>query len=133
MNSGKIYILISYIPILLTSCNVFKNSKDIQVSFKSSPNGVRVYLFGEYIGSTPLVTNITPSKNYEVQYRKEGYKNVTFTIKRMFYSDHRTHDEYKRCENNANLFFFVVPIIPLLSLYCSQFEYIEYSKSLNKS
>ncbi|PIP94873.1 MAG: hypothetical protein COW00_14505 [Bdellovibrio sp. CG12_big_fil_rev_8_21_14_0_65_39_13] len=68
---------------LLSSCATFFSKSDDQVTFKTSPEGVTVYLDGDIIGTTPLTHTIKRQMGiHEITLKKEGYKTQSFTLKK---------------------------------------------------
>jgi diacylglycerol kinase family enzyme len=64
------------------------NKKDVEVNFKSIPDGADVYVDGEKVGKTPVITRIRPSKDYVILYIKDGYANREFKIKKLLAMQH---------------------------------------------
>lgn len=66
--------------LLLNSCaTVFKGSTE-KVNFSTDPTGAKVYINGQYFGQTPLELNMLTKKTYDVEFRKEGYRNRTVAL-----------------------------------------------------
>ena len=51
----------------------------VSVQIDSSPSDAKVWLNGEYVGFTPIKTNIPP-ENYTIRIVKPGYKNYVETV-----------------------------------------------------
>ncbi|TAJ10353.1 MAG: PEGA domain-containing protein [Nitrospirae bacterium] len=71
----KIAILIA-LPLLgtLTGCATIVNGTSQELHFTSEPTAAQVFVNGEPIGYTPLLTKIQRN-NPEVVLKKEGYQN----------------------------------------------------------
>lgn len=103
------------------SCSLVLNNKNVWVTFDSFPSGATIYLDGVSIGKTPLITEITPSKSYQVVYNKDRFWAKEFTISPDFRRDNLP------CTFDVLGSFFIVPILGATSTKCRSFDdmYIE--------
>ncbi len=78
----KIVLLLTVITTLtLTSCATLFGPKSHSLSANSNPQGAEIYVDGERMGITPLKLELDPSKTYSIEYRKEGFRSITKTVK----------------------------------------------------
>ena len=78
----KIVLLLTVITTLtLTSCATLFGPKSHALSANSNPPGAEIYVDGERMGITPLKLELDPSKTYSIEYRKEGFRSITKTVK----------------------------------------------------
>ena len=77
----KIKILsVALICIYLSSCaTLFKGTKQ-EVSFRSDPQRVEVYVNGIRMGETPLTLKLVTKKTYAIEFKIEGYKPKSVQI-----------------------------------------------------
>ena len=116
-----------------SSCAMIFNKRDVEVTFKSIPDGADVYVDGEKVGNTPVTTRIRPSKDYGVLYIKDGYANREFKIKKIVgNSTLRPTSEYTLCMIDAVGSILIVPMVSVFSNSCAQFDSTTYSKALDK-
>ena len=116
-----------------SSCAIIFNKRDVEVTFKSIPDGADVYVDGEKVGNTPVTTRIRPSKDYGVLYIKDGYANREFKIKKVVgNSTLRPTSEYTLCMIDAVGSILIVPMVSVFSNSCAQFDSTTYSKALDK-
>jgi hypothetical protein len=116
-----------------SSCAMIFNKRDVEVTFKSIPDGADVYVDGDKVGKTPVTTRIKPSKDYGILYIKDGYANREFKIKKIVgNSTLRPTSEYSMCVIDAIGSVLIVPMISVFSNSCAQFDSTTYSKALDK-
>ncbi len=116
-----------------SSCAMIFNKNDVEVNFKSIPDGADVYVDGEKVGKTPVITRIRPSKDYVILYIKDGYANHEFKIKKIIgNSTLRPTSEYSMCVIDAIGSILIVPMVSVFSNSCAQFDNTIYSKALDK-
>jgi hypothetical protein len=116
-----------------TSCAFIFNKKDIELSFKSYPEGAKVFVDGEIVGKTPVNVRLVPDKNHDILYLKDGYANRDFRIRPVIGDSRlRPSGEYTACILDAVGSILIIPLISVLSTYCAQFEQQSYFKSLDK-
>jgi len=121
------------VMLFTSSCAMIFNKRDVDVTFKSIPDGADVYVDGERIGKTPVTTKIRPSKDYQILYIKDGYANREFKIKKVIgNSTLRPTSEYTMCMIDAVGSILIVPMISVFSNSCAQFDSSTYSKALDK-
>jgi hypothetical protein len=60
-----------------SSCATLFGKKSHALAVGSDPAGAEVYVNGFKMGTTPLELNLKADKSYTIEYRKEGYQNVT--------------------------------------------------------
>lgn len=72
--------LILILSISLNSCaTLFSGSKE-KIELSSEPSGAEVYLNGVKNGTTPLELVLQKSKNYIIEFRKDGYSNRVLNL-----------------------------------------------------
>jgi len=54
---------------------------DGELAIKTKPSGASVIIDGTFIGQTPLVTHLSPSKDHVVQISKAGYEKATRKVR----------------------------------------------------
>ena len=80
MKKGASYLVILFLSIFLSSCaTLFKGTSE-EVRFGSEPQKAEVWINGVKMGETPLSLKLESKKNYQIEFRKEGYKSVTRNI-----------------------------------------------------
>lgn len=134
-NFPRLFSLFSAVLVMLftNSCAMIFNKKDVEVSFKSIPEGADVYVDGEVVGKTPVTTRIRPSKDYGILYIKDGYANREFKIKQVVgNSTLRPTSEYTLCMIDAIGSILIVPMVSIFSNSCAQFDSTTYSKALDR-
>ena len=73
-------LLILCLFLLTSSCaTVFKGNSN-KVNFNSNPQGAQIYVNGNYMGDTPIRIKLESNQNYNIEFKKEGYKTKTFNI-----------------------------------------------------
>tara|TARA_E500000318_G_C3566654_1_gene215940 strand:- start:450 stop:833 length:384 start_codon:yes stop_codon:yes gene_type:complete len=60
-----------------SSCATLFGKKSHALAIGSDPAGAEVYVNGFKMGTTPVELNLKADKSYTIEYRKEGYQNVT--------------------------------------------------------
>jgi hypothetical protein len=65
------------------SASVFKGTTQ-DMSFRSSPEGAKVYIDGQLKGTTPLVVKLAKNKYNTVTFEKKGYKRETMALTKSF-------------------------------------------------
>ncbi|AEM71600.1 PEGA domain protein [Allomuricauda ruestringensis DSM 13258] len=60
-----------------SSCATLFGKKSHALAVGSDPAGAEVYVNGFKMGTTPVELNLKADKSYTIEYRKEGYQNVT--------------------------------------------------------
>ena len=72
----KIYLLL-FIGFFTLSCATLFGPKQHSLSFNSNPNGADVFVNGEKMGVTPLRLELKPDRNYQIEFRRDGYYPIT--------------------------------------------------------
>jgi len=68
------------LSVLLSGCaTVFKGSTQ-KVNFSSDPASAKVYVNGQYMGTTPMELRLESKHQYTIEFRKDGYANKTVLI-----------------------------------------------------
>lgn len=73
---------IAAVVVLCTSCATIFNNKTPEVSMTSMPAGAMVYVNGNYFGTTPVSVDLSIRKEHVVTFRKEGFRDRSYTISR---------------------------------------------------
>jgi hypothetical protein len=68
------------IAFLLTSCATLFKGPTEKVNFGSAPNGAKVYVNSQYMGTTPLEIKLESKKTYTIEFSKEGFQNKVVMI-----------------------------------------------------
>ena len=117
-----------------SSCAMLFNKKDVEVSFKSYPEGAKVFVDGDVVGQTPITTRIKPTRDYDILYVKDGYANREFKIKRVI-GDSTLRPAFENTMCVLDVFpgmFLIVPIVSAFSNSCAHFDSYSYHKALDK-
>ena len=131
---GK-FLKFSLILVMLSisSCATIFNKKDVEVNFKSIPDGADVYVDGDKVGKTPVSVRLIPDRNRTVLYAKDGFANREFSIYNTL-ADSRLRPSYEHvnCILDWTGFIFILPLISAHSPSCSNFDQSVYFKALDK-
>lgn len=78
----RIVMLLGLIAVFLTfnGCAALFNRKEVAVPISSTPNGAKVYVNGNYVGTSPVEVNLSVRDSYTVSFKKEGYEDRTYFI-----------------------------------------------------
>lgn len=72
--------MIVAVAFLFAGCaTIFKGSAD-NVGLSSNPAGAEVYVNGELMGTTPVKLKLKSEKTYNIEFKKKGYKTVTYNL-----------------------------------------------------
>ncbi len=75
-----IFFSLTTIIWLYSGCaTVFKGSTE-RVYFSSSPTEAKVYINGQFMGTTPLRLKLESKNIYNIEFRKEGFETKFYTI-----------------------------------------------------
>jgi hypothetical protein len=80
----KRMLLVSFLLVFTVSCASIFTGTSTMVGFNSEPSGAKVFLNGNYQGTTPLSLSLKRDKDYNILVKKEGYVEGTATITRSF-------------------------------------------------
>jgi hypothetical protein len=58
---------------------IFSGGPD-PLMFRSDPEGARVFVNGQEMGTTPLTLELDASKQYVITFRREGYEDATASL-----------------------------------------------------
>jgi len=75
----SILVLVSFVITFSGCAAIFKGSNS-KLNLSSDPAGAKVYVNGNYYGTTPIRILLKSNETYTVEFRKEGYKTVTRNI-----------------------------------------------------
>ena len=130
------FLKISLMLVILftSSCAMIFNKKDVEVNFKSIPDGADVYVDGDKVGKTPISVRIEPTRDRSILYIKDGYATREFEIKKIIGdSTLRPTSENVMCLLDAFPgMLLIVPLVSVFSNSCAHFDNISYSKALDK-
>ncbi len=77
---GLFFFFIAVAVLTFSSCaTLFKGSTD-GVNFSSEPDGAKVYVNGDMLGTTPFALELKSNKTYTIEFRKDGYENKTVLL-----------------------------------------------------
>ena len=74
--------MVTVAALLCASCATVFNNKTPEVAITSNPLEADVYVDGSYVGSTPVSVNLSIRREHVVVFRKEGFRDRTYTITR---------------------------------------------------
>jgi hypothetical protein len=77
---GRITAILLIPIILFSSCATIFNGSTDEVNFTSLPDYCKVYVDGQYMGSTPLKLRLESKKTHTVEFRKEGLETRVYQI-----------------------------------------------------
>ncbi len=125
--SYKIFLLT--LLSLSSSCAWIWNSKTVDVSINSNPQGADIFIEGRNYGRTPATINIEP-KNYSVTLTKEGYGSAQLELESWVAIRNKKGDG-GRCLADA---LGSMLVIPMYSFYwsggCLDFKQASYSVNI---
>ena len=75
----SIFVIISLI-FMFSSCALMLTSGTGKVDISSKPDGAEVFINGISYGRTPVRVLLKTKREYEVTFKKEGYKPITKRI-----------------------------------------------------
>jgi len=77
----KLKVVVVFLAaVYLASCATLFKGNSSKVDFNSSPEGAQVFVNGSYMGDTPIRLKLESKKNYNVEFKKEGFKTKVFNI-----------------------------------------------------
>jgi predicted small secreted protein len=79
MKTKAIAILILFAFLLSSCATLFKGASE-KVNFGSDPTGAKVYINGQYMGTTPFELKLQSKQTYNIEFRKDGFQNKTVLI-----------------------------------------------------
>ena len=66
----------------LSGCATLFNDKTPSVDVASNPEGAEVYVYGNYVGETPVRVDLSVRKEHTIAFREDGYKDRTYQVSR---------------------------------------------------
>lgn len=66
-----------------TGCATLFASKTKPLMISSDPRGADVYINGFKSGKTPLDIRLKPDTNYSIEFKKDGYDNLTRVVNKQ--------------------------------------------------
>jgi hypothetical protein len=116
-----------------TGCAFIFNKKDVELNFKSYPEGAKIWVDGDVVGQTPMNIRLIPDRNHSILYSMDGYANREFKIQSIIGDGRlRPSGEYTACIIDAIGSILIIPLISVLSTHCAQFDQQSYFKALDK-
>jgi hypothetical protein len=64
----------------LSGCATLFAHKNPEVNVASDPQGAKVYVNNELLGTTPVKLNLKNNKDYVIEFRKDGYQSKTYLL-----------------------------------------------------
>lgn len=64
----------------LSNCATLFGKKTHELAVSSNPSGAEVFVNGFKMGITPVELNLKADKSYTIEYRLNGYENVTRVV-----------------------------------------------------
>ena len=110
--------------LILDSCAMLFNDKNVEVKINSNPQGADVIIDGRSYGRTPAVVSIEP-KNYVATLTKEGYGSTQIKLE-TWQAVRAKSGEGGRCIADMLGTILVLPYFSLQSVYCRDFKQPEY-------
>ncbi len=83
MTKKKMLITVSAVLLLIsltTACATIFQGSNQKVAMSSEPGGAKVYVNGQYMGTTPFEIKLERKKTYNIEFRKEGFQNKTVVL-----------------------------------------------------
>jgi len=85
MNAKKVSIKIATLALLFgtlsaSGCAAMFNGKRNAVDFNSTPANAKIYIDGQYRGTTPATLDLVAKRSHSVKISKDGYKSKTTFI-----------------------------------------------------
>lgn len=75
----KVIIIIVAASFLCSCAAIFKGTSS-NLNLSSDPSGATVYVNGFPRGKTPVKLKLESKKSYNIEFKKEGYETLTYTI-----------------------------------------------------
>ncbi|MFQ3621402.1 MAG: PEGA domain-containing protein, partial [Spirochaetales bacterium] len=72
-------VLLLFILLLGSCATLFKGTSQT-ISYSSEPTGAKVYVDGQYMGTTPFQLQMKVNRTYTIEFRKEGFENKTVVL-----------------------------------------------------
>ena len=73
-------LLVTVSSYMFAGCaNIFEGTKE-DVDLSSEPPGANVYVNGQNRGKTPLTLNLKKGKEYNIEFRKDGFETKLFVL-----------------------------------------------------
>ena len=76
---GKLALLLVMV-MMTASCATLFNDINPAVNIDSDPEGARVYVNGNYMGTTPVEVKLTVDRDHTIVFRKEGFEDKTYRL-----------------------------------------------------
>ena len=76
----KSLVLVVLVTLLLSSCATLFGKKTHPLAISSSPKGAEVYVNGFKRGVTPIELKLKADRDYTIEFRKDGFENVTRVV-----------------------------------------------------
>ena len=110
-----------------SSCAYMGNSKTVDVSIASNPQGADVFIEGKNYGKTPLTINIEP-KGYVVTITKEGHGSAILNLEawQAIREGDKNKGDGGRCIADIIGTVLFLPYLSYQSVYCRDFKQKEY-------
>lgn len=77
------YSVVAGLALLVSGCGALFNSGPAQVMFTSSPNEAEVWINGNRMGVTPVALDLKKNNDYDVTFKKDGYRDSSYTINKQ--------------------------------------------------
>lgn len=72
--------LLAIVGLTFNGCaTIFKGASD-NVNLSSKPNGAKVYVNGELMGTTPVKLKLKSSNTYHIEFKKKGYATKIYNL-----------------------------------------------------
>jgi hypothetical protein len=66
----------------MISCGTFFANRHPDVEMHSDPDGAKVFVDGDFVGTTPVQIRLLTNKEYKVEFRKDGFQTRIFYLGR---------------------------------------------------
>ena len=64
----------------LSGCGTLFSNKNPEVAMGSDPQGAKVYVNGDLMGTTPVKIQLKNDKDYKIEFRKDGFQTKTYAL-----------------------------------------------------
>jgi len=80
MKRFGVLIILGLSVVMLSGCASILKGPANKVDFSSDPSGAKVYINGNFMGTTPLKLKLESKKTYYVEFKKEGYESKVYNL-----------------------------------------------------
>lgn len=77
---GLFFSFIAIVVLILSGCATLFHGSTDGVNFSSDPQGAKVYVNGDLLGTTPFALNLKSNKTYTIEFKKDGYETKSVLL-----------------------------------------------------